>query len=49
VLPDPDEPLLHIYAEARTDEQSSELEHELRSLVEDIMRKEDGVEEQISS
>jgi mannose-1-phosphate guanylyltransferase/phosphomannomutase len=37
-LPDPDEPLLHIYAEGQTDEISSELESELRALVEEIMQ-----------
>jgi mannose-1-phosphate guanylyltransferase/phosphomannomutase len=37
VLPDPDEPVLHIYAEGETAEASSELEEELRSLVEDVL------------
>ena len=49
VLPDPDEPLLHIYAEAETDELSTELETELRSLVEEIMRQENEAQAQISS
>jgi mannose-1-phosphate guanylyltransferase/phosphomannomutase len=40
VLPDPDEPLLHVYAEGRTVEESSELETELHELVEDIMESE---------
>jgi mannose-1-phosphate guanylyltransferase / phosphomannomutase len=38
VLPDPDEPLVHIYAEGATEEASAELERELRGLVEEIMR-----------
>jgi mannose-1-phosphate guanylyltransferase/phosphomannomutase len=42
LLPDPDEPLLHIYAEGGTDERSVELESELRSLVEDIMRQQES-------
>jgi mannose-1-phosphate guanylyltransferase/phosphomannomutase len=37
VLPDPDEPTLHIYAEGETEEDSAELERELRSLVEDVL------------
>jgi mannose-1-phosphate guanylyltransferase/phosphomannomutase len=37
VLPDPDEPTLHIYAEGETDEDSAELEEELRTLVEDVL------------
>jgi mannose-1-phosphate guanylyltransferase/phosphomannomutase len=37
VLPDPDEPLVHVYAEGGTAEQSEELEAEFRSLVEGIM------------
>ncbi|HZC30248.1 MAG TPA: hypothetical protein VE261_01940, partial [Gaiellaceae bacterium] len=36
VLPDPDEPLLHLYAEGDTTETSEELAAELRGLVEDI-------------
>jgi mannose-1-phosphate guanylyltransferase/phosphomannomutase len=38
VLPDPDEPLVHIYAEGETEEASIELEAEMRSMVEEIMR-----------
>jgi mannose-1-phosphate guanylyltransferase/phosphomannomutase len=38
VLPDPDEPLLHLYAEGRTEEDSSALEGEFRALVEGIMQ-----------
>jgi mannose-1-phosphate guanylyltransferase/phosphomannomutase len=37
VLPDPDEPLVHIYAEGDTAEVSTELEAELHSLVEQVM------------
>jgi mannose-1-phosphate guanylyltransferase/phosphomannomutase len=38
VLPDPDEPLLHLYAEGESDEVSAELEEELRTLVEEIVQ-----------
>jgi mannose-1-phosphate guanylyltransferase/phosphomannomutase len=38
VLPDPDEPLLHLYAEGESEQGSAELEAELRSLVEEIMQ-----------
>jgi mannose-1-phosphate guanylyltransferase / phosphomannomutase len=37
VLPDPDEPLVHIYAEGHDEGASAELESELRGLVEEIM------------
>ena len=40
VLPDPDEPLLHLYAEGRTEEDSQALEAEYRALVEEIMQTE---------
>jgi mannose-1-phosphate guanylyltransferase/phosphomannomutase len=36
VLPDPDEPILHLYAEGETREQSDELARELRALVNEI-------------
>ena len=50
VLPDPDEPLVHIYAEGATEEASAELESELQRLVEQVMDgQESGVEAQISS
>jgi mannose-1-phosphate guanylyltransferase/phosphomannomutase len=42
VLPDPDEPLVHIYAEGRTDAESQELEAEFRGLVEEIMQTEES-------
>jgi mannose-1-phosphate guanylyltransferase/phosphomannomutase len=38
VLPDPDEPLVHIYAEGETLQVSEELEHEVRELVEEILQ-----------
>jgi mannose-1-phosphate guanylyltransferase / phosphomannomutase len=38
VLPDPDEPLLHLYAEGETDAVSAELEAELRAVVEEIIQ-----------
>ena len=41
VLPDPDEPLLHLYAEGETREATEELEQELRELVEEIMQGEE--------
>jgi mannose-1-phosphate guanylyltransferase/phosphomannomutase len=40
ILPDPDEPLVHIYAEGRTEEDSKVLEAEFRRMVEDIMQTE---------
>jgi mannose-1-phosphate guanylyltransferase/phosphomannomutase len=44
VLPDPDEPTLHIYAEGQTDADSEELEEELRGLVEDVLEQGQEVE-----
>jgi mannose-1-phosphate guanylyltransferase/phosphomannomutase len=41
VLPDPDEPLVHIYAEGRSEAESEELESEFRRLVEEIMQTEE--------
>ena len=38
VLPDPDEPVVHLYAEGETVEASEELEREVRELVEEIMQ-----------
>ncbi len=50
VLPDPDEPLIHVYAEGDTEEVSAELEAEVRGLVEDVMHgQESPVAAQISS
>jgi mannose-1-phosphate guanylyltransferase / phosphomannomutase len=41
VLPDPDEPLIHIYAEGATPEDSERLEAELRRLVADVIEREE--------
>ena len=50
VLPDPDEPLVHVYAEGADGEVSAELESELHALVDEAMsRQESAVEAQISS
>jgi mannose-1-phosphate guanylyltransferase/phosphomannomutase len=49
VLPDPDEPLVHIYAEGATEEASAELERELRGLVEEIMQTEGAAAEAATS
>jgi mannose-1-phosphate guanylyltransferase/phosphomannomutase len=50
VLPDPDEPLLHLYAEGETPEASAELESDVHALVDEIMQEqESGVAAQISS
>jgi mannose-1-phosphate guanylyltransferase/phosphomannomutase len=38
VLPDPDEPVVHIYAEGKTEEDSKALEAELHAMVEEIMQ-----------
>ncbi|MFL6029819.1 MAG: sugar phosphate nucleotidyltransferase [Gaiellaceae bacterium] len=40
ILPDPDEPIMHIYAEGRTKEDSEALEGEYRRMVEEIMETE---------
>src|SRR5947209_15445484 len=40
VLPDPDEPFVHIYAEGKTEEDSKALEAELHTMVEEIMQTE---------
>ena len=37
VLPDPDEPTVHIYAEGATIEESERLEESLHTLVEDVL------------
>jgi len=44
VLPDPDEPTLHIYAEGETTEDSTALEEELRGLVEEVLEQGQEVE-----
>ena len=38
VLPDPDEPIVHLYAEGDSDERSLELEREIREVVEAIVQ-----------
>jgi mannose-1-phosphate guanylyltransferase/phosphomannomutase len=43
VLPDADEPVVHLYAEGRSDDESRELEQEIRGLVEDIVGQEEAV------
>jgi mannose-1-phosphate guanylyltransferase/phosphomannomutase len=43
VLPDPDEPVVHVYAEGEDERSSSELERELRELVEAVLRDGDEV------
>ena len=47
VLPDPDEPVVHIYAEGKTEEDSIELEAEMRGLVEEIMQTEGAEVEEV--
>jgi mannose-1-phosphate guanylyltransferase/phosphomannomutase len=42
VLPDPDEPIVHIYAEGETEEASNAIEHDLRQLVESVMSREEA-------
>jgi mannose-1-phosphate guanylyltransferase/phosphomannomutase len=42
VLPDPDEPVVHLYAEGETLESSEELLAELQKLVEEIMAGEEA-------
>jgi mannose-1-phosphate guanylyltransferase / phosphomannomutase len=43
VLPDPDEPVVHVYAEGRMEEDSASLLDELRSLVEEIVQQEEAM------
>jgi mannose-1-phosphate guanylyltransferase/phosphomannomutase len=38
VLPDPDEPVVHLYAEGQTREASGELADELRAVVDEILQ-----------
>jgi mannose-1-phosphate guanylyltransferase/phosphomannomutase len=45
VLPDPDEPLVHIYAEGKTPEDGASLETEFQRLVEEIVAREDDGDE----
>jgi mannose-1-phosphate guanylyltransferase/phosphomannomutase len=37
VLPDPDEPLIHLYAEGASEELSAQLEDEIQSLVGEVI------------
>jgi len=41
-VPDPDEPLLHLYAEGETEEDSMELEEELRALVQEVLQRQEA-------
>jgi mannose-1-phosphate guanylyltransferase/phosphomannomutase len=41
VLPDPDEPLIHVYAEGESEESSRELEQELEELVSEVIGQEE--------
>jgi mannose-1-phosphate guanylyltransferase / phosphomannomutase len=43
VLPDPDEPVVHLYAEGSDEDASAELERELRELVEGVLREDEEV------
>jgi mannose-1-phosphate guanylyltransferase/phosphomannomutase len=43
VLPDPDEPTVHLYAEGETPEDSDALVGEFRSMIEDVMAQEEAV------
>jgi mannose-1-phosphate guanylyltransferase / phosphomannomutase len=43
VQPDPDEPLLHLYSEGRTEEESVDLEEELRRIVQEVMEGQEAV------
>jgi len=45
VLPDPDEPLVHIYVEGKTPEDGASLEAEFQRLVEEIVSREDDGKE----
>ncbi|MGZ4301911.1 MAG: sugar phosphate nucleotidyltransferase [Gaiellaceae bacterium] len=40
ILPDPDQPIVHIYAEGRTEEDSKALEAEFRAMVDEIIQTE---------
>jgi mannose-1-phosphate guanylyltransferase/phosphomannomutase len=46
VLPDPDEPIVHVYAEGADAETSAELEQELRGLVEEVLQQGEEVRAQ---
>ena len=36
-MPDPDEPLFHIYAEGATDDESAELARRYRALLDEVL------------
>jgi phosphomannomutase len=44
VLPDPDEPLVHVYAEGKSPEDTATLEEEFLKLVEEIVA---GTEDEV--
>jgi phosphomannomutase len=46
VLPDPDEPLVHVYAEGKTPEEAAALEEDFLKLVEEIVA---GAEDEIEA
>jgi mannose-1-phosphate guanylyltransferase/phosphomannomutase len=41
VLPDPDEPLVHLYAEGETEQDSEDLESEIQQLVAEVVEAEE--------
>jgi mannose-1-phosphate guanylyltransferase/phosphomannomutase len=43
VLPDPDEPIVHVYAEGATAEDSEALEGELHAMIDEVMAHEEAV------
>jgi mannose-1-phosphate guanylyltransferase / phosphomannomutase len=45
VLPDPDEPLVHVFAEGDTDEETGELAAEMRGLVESVLEEDPAAPE----
>jgi mannose-1-phosphate guanylyltransferase / phosphomannomutase len=48
-LPDPDEPVIHLYAEGDTAEASEQLAGELRAIVEEIEQGEDAQSRTVES
>ena len=45
VLPDPDEPVVHVYAEGKNEEDAQRLEQEYLALVEDVVASADTAAE----
>ena len=41
VVPDPDEPLIHVYAEGETEDSSHELEHDLHQVLSELIGREE--------